>query len=71
MNLHALVSIVAGIVTGFSVFAHPSSGLVVTDKGEVFFVHSGKGVAKIERDGKLIYVKLRALSYSRKQRRES
>jgi hypothetical protein len=37
--------------------AHPSSGLVVTDKGEVYFVHSGVGVARIEVDGKLTYVK--------------
>src|SRR4026208_1176575 len=37
--------------------AHPSSGLVVTDKGEVYFVHSGVGVARIEPDGKLTYVK--------------
>jgi hypothetical protein len=37
--------------------AHPSSGLVVTDKGEVYFVHSGVGVARIEADGKLTYVK--------------
>lgn len=48
------------LATGFIVstaFAHPSSGIVVNDKGEVFFVHSGKGVAKIERDGKLTYVR--------------
>jgi len=37
--------------------AHPSSGLAVTDKGEVYFVHSGVGVARIEPDGKLTYVK--------------
>ena len=37
--------------------AHPSSGLVVTDKGEVYFVHSGVGVARIDPDGKLTYVK--------------
>lgn len=37
--------------------AHPSSGLVVMDKGEVYFVHSGVGVARIEPDGKLTYVK--------------
>jgi hypothetical protein len=37
--------------------AHPSAGLVVTDKSEVYFVHSGVGVARIESDGKLTYVK--------------
>src|ERR1051325_5162275 len=37
--------------------AHPSSGIVVTDKGEVYFVHSGKGVARVETNGTLAYVK--------------
>jgi sugar lactone lactonase YvrE len=39
-----------------SAFAHPSSGIVVNDNGEVFFVHSGKGVGKIDVQGKLTYV---------------
>jgi sugar lactone lactonase YvrE len=42
---------------GCLAYSHPSSGLVVTSQGEVFFVHSGKGVVRIERDGKLTYVK--------------
>jgi len=33
--------------------AHPASGIVVDDKGEIFFVYSGHGVMKIERDGKI------------------
>ncbi len=37
--------------------AHPSSGLVVTEKGDVYFVHSGVGVARIETNGSLTYVK--------------
>jgi len=36
--------------------AHPASGIVVNTKGEVFFIHTGKGVCKIDRDGKLTYV---------------
>src|SRR5436305_6803955 len=36
--------------------AHPASGIVVDAKGEVFFVHTGKGVCKIEAPGKLTYV---------------
>ena len=44
-------------LTGARVEAHPSSGIVVTDKGDVYFVHSGVGVARIEPDGKLTYVK--------------
>jgi sugar lactone lactonase YvrE len=39
-----------------AVVAHPSSGIVVNDSGEVFFVHSGKGVGKIDARGKLVYV---------------
>lgn len=45
------------LLNGARVEAHPSSGLVVTDNGEVYFVHSGVGVARIEPDGKLTYVK--------------
>src|SRR5262245_19001280 len=36
--------------------SHPSSGIVVNNQGEVFFVHSGKGVGKIDAQGKLTYV---------------
>src|SRR5687767_13227414 len=38
------------------VFAHPSSGIVVNGAGEVFFVHSTRGVAKLDRGGELTYV---------------
>ena len=44
-------------LNGARLGAHPSSGIVVTDKGEVYFVHSGVGVARIEQDGRLTYVK--------------
>jgi hypothetical protein len=37
-------------------FAHPASGIVVNAKGEVFFVHTGKGACKIEEQGKLTYI---------------
>jgi hypothetical protein len=37
-------------------FAHPASGIVVNAKGEVFFVHTGKGACKIEAQGGLSYV---------------
>jgi hypothetical protein len=36
--------------------AHPASGIVVTAKGDVFFVHTGKGVGKIDAEGHLTYV---------------
>src|SRR5437667_11179410 len=36
--------------------AHPASSIVVTEKGEVLFVHTGHGLARIEADGKLTYL---------------
>src|SRR5687767_9490153 len=36
--------------------AHPSSGIVVNHQGEVFFVHSTVGLAKVDREGNLTYV---------------
>jgi hypothetical protein len=36
--------------------AHPASGIVVTPSGDVYFVHTGVGVGKIDSDGKLTYV---------------
>lgn len=37
-------------------FAHPASGIVVNANGEVLFVHTGRGLCKIEEQGKLTYV---------------
>jgi hypothetical protein len=37
-------------------FAHPASGIVVNEKGEVFFIHSRRGVCKIDTDGKLTFI---------------
>ena len=36
--------------------AHPSSGIAVDEQGDVFFVHSGRGLAKLDLEGKLTYV---------------
>jgi hypothetical protein len=52
----SLLSALAAALGGLDVSAHPSSGIVVDDKGEVIFVHSGKGVAKIDASGKLSYI---------------
>ena len=48
-------------VVGWLAFAaagmsHPSSGIVVNDRGEVFFVHSKRGVGRIGVDGKLTHL---------------
>ena len=37
-------------------FAHPSSGLAVTDNGDVYFVHSGVGLARVNGRGELDYI---------------
>src|SRR5258706_7716693 len=37
-------------------FAHPASGIVVSANGEVFFVHTGQGLCKIEAQGRLTYL---------------
>jgi hypothetical protein len=37
-------------------FAHPASGIVVSPKGEVFFIHTGEGACKIKAQGKLTYI---------------
>jgi hypothetical protein len=36
--------------------AHPGSGIVVDQQGQVFFAHSGVGVAKIDAAGALTYI---------------
>ena len=36
-----------------SVSAHPGSGIVVDEQGNVFFTHTGQGAAKIDAQGKL------------------
>jgi len=36
--------------------AHPGSGIVVNAKGDVFFIHTGRGVCKIDTQGKLTYI---------------
>ncbi|HTG43049.1 MAG TPA: hypothetical protein VK633_00835 [Verrucomicrobiae bacterium] len=42
--------------TSSNLFSHPSSGIVVNEIGEVLFVHSSRGLAKIQPDGKLTYI---------------
>src|ERR1700694_604435 len=37
-------------------FAHPASGIVVDKNGNVFFIHTGHGVGKIDAQGKLTYI---------------
>ena len=43
-------------VTTFTASAHPGSGIVVDQQGNVYFTHTGRGVGKIDPQGKLTYV---------------
>src|SRR6266568_2954848 len=40
----------------FTASAHPGSGIVVDEQGNVYFTHTGRGVGKIDPQGKLTYV---------------
>ena len=44
------------IVVGVSATAHPGSGIVVDQYGQVYFTDTGKGVWKIDVNGKLTYL---------------
>jgi len=55
------ISILLAVLSLFMVFAagsfaHPASGIVVSANGEVFFVHTGQGLCKIEAQGRLTYL---------------
>jgi hypothetical protein len=53
-------AVVAGVVllilAQSSGLAHPASGIVVTDQGDVLFIYGGHGVCKISPEGRLSYV---------------
>jgi formylglycine-generating enzyme required for sulfatase activity len=49
------VSSLCGLFPGATP-AHPASGIVVNAKGEVFFIHTGRGVCKIDAEGKLTVI---------------
>ncbi len=40
----------------FTASAHPGSGIVVDQQGNVYFTHTGRGCAKIDPQGRLTYV---------------
>src|SRR5690349_18102384 len=47
--------LLCSLCTGRTV-AHPASGIVVNASGDVFFIHTGKGVARIDAQGKVTYI---------------
>src|SRR5262245_13638546 len=50
-----VVFFICGALAGRAL-AHPASGIVVNAKGEVYFIHTGRGVCKIDAEGKLTYI---------------
>jgi hypothetical protein len=53
--LAALAALVV-LASAYDADAHPASGIVVDDRGQVYFVFTGKGVMKIGVDGKVTHV---------------
>src|SRR5262245_12940229 len=58
MKITISLSIAALVIIGIAdpTFAHPGSGIVVDQEGNVYFTHIGRGVGKIDPQGKLTYV---------------
>jgi len=60
MRTSIVVRILFGLVLcllfALQAYAHPGSGIVVNKQGEIFFTDTGRGVWKIDRQGKLTYL---------------
>lgn len=50
------ISLLLCVLFGIRASAHPGSGIVVDKDGNVFFTDTGKGVWKIDKQGKLTYL---------------
>lgn len=51
-----IISFLIFIFVGTNSIAHPGSGIVIDERGQVYFTDTGKGVWKIDRNGKLSYL---------------
>src|SRR6266487_422983 len=54
--IKAFVGLMLCILIGTSATAHPGSGIVIDEYGQIYFTDTGKGVWKIDTDGKLTYL---------------
>ena len=54
--VYFLFSLLFCLLVGTTASAHPGSGIVVDRNGQVYFTDTGKGVWKIDAQGKLIYI---------------
>jgi hypothetical protein len=50
------ITLILCLLSGAKLFAHPGSGLVVDKEGNIYFTDTGKGVWKIDRQGKLSFL---------------
>ncbi len=60
MRIYFMATTLTGILLcalfATSTSAHPGSGIVVDNQGQIFFTDTGQGVWKIDKQGKLIYL---------------
>jgi streptogramin lyase len=54
--IRKFISLMLTILSGTIATAHPGSGIVVDKYGQVYFTDTGKGVWKIDKQGKLTYL---------------
>lgn len=54
--LRTFISLLLCLLVGTRASAHPGSGIVVDKYGQIFFTDTGKGVWKIDKQGKLTYM---------------
>jgi len=54
--IKAFVGLMLCILIGTSATAHPGSGIMIDEYGQIYFTDTGKGVWKIDTNGKLTYL---------------
>lgn len=54
--IKAFVGLMFCLLVGTSATTHPGSGIVIDGYGQIYFTDTGKGVWKIDTNGKLIYL---------------
>jgi hypothetical protein len=54
--VYIAIGVIQLVLTGYTALAHPASGIVVDKYGNVYFIQTGVGLAKISVDGKLTFI---------------
>jgi len=54
--IKTFVGLLFCLLVGTNAMAHPGSGIVIDENGQIYFTDTGKGVWKIDANGKLIYL---------------